>query len=303
MGKISHSYWSQLRQVKRNWRNWLKKLSLLSQNDSPIRSLQRRKRESGVIVSFTTIPNRTKSVEYTLRSIIAGTCLPEGVYLYLSEKTFRAITAKESFLTRLVDNGFLHLKVVEDLRSHTKLVYALAEHPEKYIIVCDDDVMYPTYWLSGLLETHQKWSDPKVIVCHRAHEVSFDSDGTLKPYNVWPKEVKDVKWPTSLLLPTGTGGVLYPPKSMPALTGDSKLFLKVAPTADDIWFWFCAMSNGCRFSITEYPFDYKKFLVVPNSQSINLNAINVRQNANDTQINNCLEVFPNTPIFDKRVSK
>lgn len=285
--------------AKRNWRAWLKITLLASQSSSLIRSLQHRKRETDVIISLTTIHTRIKSVEQTIRSIIAGTCLPEGVYLYLDEKTFTAITAQKSFLTPLVDAGFVHFKVVKDLRSYKKFVYALAEYPEKFIVVCDDDVLYPKYWLSALLETYRKWSDPKIIVCHRAHIVSFEKDGKPKPYLEWSNTGKKIKNPNHMLFPTGTGGVLYPPKSMPAITYDSELFLKYAPTADDIWFWFCALSNGCRFTLTEYPFNPTKFPEVPGSQVTNLFSINVFQNGNDQQMNNCLEFFQQRAEFSE----
>jgi hypothetical protein len=44
--------------------------------------------------------------------------------------------------------------------------------------------------------------------------------------------------------PTGVGGILYPPKCFHKDIADKELFLKLAPNADDIWFWAMACLIG-----------------------------------------------------------
>lgn len=43
---------------------------------------------------------------------------------------------------------------------------------------------------------------------------------------------------------TGVGGVLYPPNALDTSMLDANLFMKLAPTNDDIWFWAAAVSKG-----------------------------------------------------------
>ena len=50
--------------------------------------------------------------------------------------------------------------------------------------------------------------------------------------------------PSALNLPTGCGGVLYPPGSLHPDATDALAFLRLAPTADDLWFWAMAVRQG-----------------------------------------------------------
>lgn len=277
--------------MKRNWRSWLRIYMLNIQQFNLLRNLKKRKKTKDVIISFTAIESRLNSVNFTLMSILAGEVLPEGIYIYLDEKTFEFAKNQSSFLNKLTRLGYVHLKQVKDVRSYKKLVFALEEHPHKFIIVCDDDIIYPRYWLSSLLKTYQKWNDPKLIVCHRAHKVLFEKDGSFLPYNSWEQEVKGENRKSVNFFPTGMGGVLYPPNTMPEITKDAKLFQKLAPSADDIWFWFCAIYNKCSFVLTDKAFHPNDFLEIPNSQDDSLWRTNVGQKANDTQLKNTLAYF------------
>ena len=42
----------------------------------------------------------------------------------------------------------------------------------------------------------------------------------------------------------GIGAVLYPPHALGNLVFDRQLFLRLCPTNDDIWFWYCATKSG-----------------------------------------------------------
>lgn len=280
--------------VKRNWRAWIKIDRLYLQTPYLLNKAKNANREAGVIVSLTSIKTRIKSIDHTLRSIVAGSLLPEGIYLYVDQQTHDAIIERNSFSKKLVEAGLLHIKVVIDVRSYTKLIYTLMEFPDKDIVICDDDVLYPEYWLSDLVASNKKWKHANIISCHRAHQILLGEDGKIAPYKSWPKAIKELKEPSSNIFPTGTGGVLYPAHSLPSLAWDIELFKKYAPTADDIWFWFCALSNKYKFTLVDHPFNSKKFLEVPESQSSNLFTINVHQNRNDVQMSACQEFFNNS---------
>ena len=45
----------------------------------------------------------------------------------------------------------------------------------------------------------------------------------------------------------GGAGTLYPPNSLPfSLVTDRELFMDLAPTSDNIWFWLMAVKNGVK---------------------------------------------------------
>lgn len=290
--------------VKTSWRAWLKIASLKLQDSSILKRVKTSKRAPNIIVSLTTIPTRLVAVEHTLRSIIAGELLPEAVCIYVDEKTYKIIKSESAFIERLIELEFVRMFEVEDVRSYKKFIFSVLDYPDKDIVICDDDVLYPKYWLSALLAAQAKYDSANTIICHRAHQVIFEESGEISPYKLWPKEVSTDN-AASILFPTGTGGILYPAHAMPPLTYDKSAFSQVAPTADDVWFWLCAISVGCNFKVTDIPFKHTDFLEIPDSQVVNLWSINVNQSANDTQLMKSLNFFwsrdllkADTPIID-----
>ena len=51
-------------------------------------------------------------------------------------------------------------------------------------------------------------------------------------------------FPTYLHKLTGGSGAIYPPAPLPPEMVDESLFMKIAPTNDDIWFWLMAARAG-----------------------------------------------------------
>ena len=49
----------------------------------------------------------------------------------------------------------------------------------------------------------------------------------------------------------GVGGVLYPANSLDGEVVNSELFNRLAPTNDDIWFWFMAIKAGTRINVVK----------------------------------------------------
>lgn len=278
--------------VKKSWRPWLVMAQLDLKENALLKSIQTKKRASNLIISLTTFELRVKALDHTLKSIVNGSVLPEGIYLYVDQNTADLINKMNKFSQKLIKAKMLHLRVVENVRSYKKLVFALSEHPDKDIVIADDDVLYPSDWLEDLYTARANWkNNNKVIICHRGHRPLTNSDGSFQPYKNWPKSTDHAKEPVLDLFPTGTGGVLYPAGSMPPITRMKDLYQKYAPTNDDIWFWFSALSNKCSFVLTGKAFHSKRFLEIPEAQRSSLYSINVNRNANDVQIKETHEYF------------
>jgi hypothetical protein len=69
------------------------------------------------------------------------------------------------------------------------------------------------------------------------------------PYRRWKK----YRWYSFLFrrlhldyrtIQTGVGGVLYPPGALETSMLDQAVFMAIAPTTDDIWFWAAAVARG-----------------------------------------------------------
>jgi hypothetical protein len=102
-------------------------------------------------------------------------------------------------------------------------------------------VLYPQHWLKRLYEAHRK--EPGYVYCHRAHLIEKGADGKLKYYHEWSWCSPGVKGPSHHLFPTGVGGVLYPPGSLHTEVLNHELFLRICPTADDVWLKAMSLLN------------------------------------------------------------
>jgi hypothetical protein len=136
----------------------------------------------------------------------------------------------------------LEIRECGDLRSFKKLVPALEAYPDAYIATADDDVYYPADWLETLVEGVKDGA----IACRRAHRIKRTSDGRVSPYLEWDLDVQDAasRRPSTDLLPTGAGGILYPPHSLDSRVTSRELFERLCPDGDDLWFYWCARMRG-----------------------------------------------------------
>ena len=88
---------------------------------------------------------------------------------------------------------------------------------------------------------------PNVVHCNKATKFVLKDD----QYEAISGGREYYNSPSFLNKLVGIGGVLYPPNSLYKDVLDEKLFKKLAPTNDDIWFWFMAILNGYRISVVQ----------------------------------------------------
>ena len=95
---------------------------------------------------------------------------------------------------------------------------------------------------------------PKAIIGHRIRRIQLNAR-----YRKW-KCYKRVSLLTHSFRPsyrnlqTGVGGVLYPPHSLSKEMLKPEVFIQLAPTVDDIWFWAAAVAEGTK--IAPIPFGF-----------------------------------------------
>jgi hypothetical protein len=253
------------------------------------------KRNPKIIVSLTSYPARIPRIHYTIISLLKQTVKPDEVILWLGKEQFP--NRNEYFpneLIKLLEHG-LTIKYCKDIRSYTKLVPALQEYPDDIIVTADDDIFYPNYWFELLINSYKQ--DQTVIHCHRAHKITFTQNGNMCSYNDWKGAIEYNETVTSYTnFLTGVGGVLYPPRTLYSDVTNESLFMKLAPTADDVWFWtmavmnstkICVVKNNIGKMLSNTPIEYKD-IISPGG----LGSINVLQSQNDVQIKQILKHYP-----------
>lgn len=246
----------------------------------------------GLVVSLTSYPARIDTVGRTIKSILGQSVRPERTILWLASSQF---PGKEKNLPAdLLDlqHHGLEIRWCEDIRSYKKLVPSLALLPGKCIVTADDDLLYPRYWLEKLWQEHLE--NPSDIIAHRLRRMERKG-GRFLPYKTWPIVTHSVRTEPYLTLPTTGGGVLYPPGCFTPDVSRSRVFMKVAPHADDIWFW--AMAVLARRRIRQvYSYEADLFFV-EGTQATTLATDNVAGGGNDRQLKAVLARYPSIGAF------
>lgn len=247
------------------------------------------KRDVPIIVSLTSYEARFKDLEISLYSLLNQSLKPDRIILWLSDE-IESLNDLPYEITKYIKNG-LEIRFVKDIGSYTKAIYAFKEYQEAIIVTADDDIYYPKKWLERLY--HSYIAHPKDIQVHRAHRVKL-KDNKILPYEKWEKHVQEESARFDNFL-TGVGGVLYPPNCFLSEVFRNDIFLKYAPTADDIWFWFMALISNRRIRVVQ---NHIKTLsctnllrqILPNRKT--LYSIN-STGRNDEQIENLMKFYQN----------
>ena len=244
-----------------------------------------------VVVSMTSFPAAINYAVGAIRSLLAGNALPDRLILYVTLSQF----GDEGLPTELKElekqNDIFEIRDYPvDIRSYRKLIPALSDFPDSIIVTVDDDVYYHPDMLGRLLKFHELFPDD--IIAHRAKRIAIG-----KPYRKWRK----FRWyhfinqrikRSTLNIQTGVGGVLYPPGALCKEMMDAELFTKLAPTADDIWFWAAAVTNGRK--ILPVPFGFNKPKGLGKPRSLSLKTVNFKDGTdrNVETLENIMEYFP-----------
>lgn len=229
-----------------------------------------------VVVSLTSYHKKFPYLESAIRSLLLQNVKPDKLVLWITKEDFKLLPHS---ITRY-EREFEHFTIEEcqDFRSYKKLVPSIEMFPQSSIITADDDIIYPVNWLAQLLD--EATLNPGAVVAYRCRNIALDLQTQLPlPYIHWPL-VND-GYCSSWLLPTTGGGVVYPPKSLSTLSCDPSLFLQLAPTSDDIWFYWMARMNGTKICKTSASYN---LVNVPKSHRVGLAQTNIGLSGNDTAV-------------------
>ncbi len=253
--------------------------------------MDKNKPEAKVIVSLTSYPPAIGLVAETVRSLLNGSVLPDRLILYVTEAEFEGSPLPADLLALARDNDIFEIRDYPvNIRSYRKLIPALKEFPDDIIVTVDDDVRYHRNMLRDLLRLHRR--HPGAIIAHRAKQMDLT-----RPYRKWHKYrwydfIFRKDYAGLLNLQTGVAGVLYPPHVLDSAMLDEKLFMEIAPTTDDIWFWGAAVAKGTP--ILPVPFGKNKPKGLGKPKAISLKTYNFKsgRDRNSEAIRAILSRFP-----------
>jgi len=248
------------------------------------------KRIDNLIISLTSFPQRIDEIKYTVYSLLDQTTLPEKIILWLAESQF---PNKEQDLPNdlLAFRDFgLVINWCEDLKSYKKLIPALEQFRDYYIVTADDDLYYKRNWLEELWLEHMKY--PEDLVCHYANKIRF-KDKDILPYSQWEIDLRKSAAGFDIFCCSG-GGVVFHQKYLHKDITRKDLYSTLAPHADDIWFYFMAVLNNTKIRIVKNPHKLKytnPYREYGLNNEYRLSQVNVDDNHNDRQFNNVLSHY------------
>lgn len=205
--------------------------------------LNQEKRETPIIVSLTSYPERINLVATTIDTLLQQKVKPDRLVLWLADSQF---PNKEKNLPEELLNKCkygLEIKWCEDLKSYKKLVPALIEFPDSIIVTADDDLYYQPDWLKSLYLEYLK--DPNLIYTRRATFIKIKND----TINAHPHHSNTHYKPCFNNQIMGGAGTLYPPHSLHKDVIDIDSIKSLIPTHDDIYFWAMAILNNKKIKL------------------------------------------------------
>lgn len=243
-------------------------------------------RQYQVIVSLTTFPKRFSYIEDCLKSLVVQNEKPDKIIVYLGSDSVGIELPAQMKLFEEYGVEFRYDEK-EDLRSHKKYFYAMQEFPEAVVVTADDDIIYPSNWLTSLLQSYEKY--PNCISARRVHLMLKGSEGHLREYNHWIDQCRKEPGPSNALIATGNAGILYPPHCLDERAFDVEKIKKYCFAADDIWLKCMALLKGTKY--VWVPNNEVDLPEIKDCQSTGLNKLNVVQNMNDVYFAKMCQVY------------
>lgn len=246
--------------------------------------LNQEKRDKEIVISLTSFPGRIADVWIVIECLFRQTYKADKMILWIDKERFN-LEELPSRLKAQMKRG-LEIRLVEDLRSHTKYYYALKEYNNSFVITVDDDCYYPENLIENLMKIHREY--PNSIAANRIHKIQF-KDNFILPYKKWSHNYSHKNRVNGPYLLTGVSGVLYPPNLFDAPFFDTAVFLEKCKFADDIWLTM----NAIRLNIpiaSNATFN-KDLIAVSKTAQVRLLNYNSRGNGNDSQLRAVLDHF------------
>lgn len=231
------------------------------------------KTEVDVLISLTSIRHRLAKLHLVIRSLLLQSVQAEKILLWLHHDLAGELPQS---LTSLIGPRF-EIHYTNEHSPHRKLTETLRNFSKRNIVTCDDDMLYPSDWLSRLIDDHDK--HPDEIIAHECRKISTTDSGDIRPYLTWVKETPGASHSDTISV--GYGGVFYPAGSLPDETLDKDTYLRLTPSADDLWFKAMSLMSGTRIrrsSICE-PMPIQ----ILGSQKVALKHKNIKEDRNRAQ--------------------
>ena len=198
-----------------------------------------------IVVSLTSSPARIEKVHETIAGVLQQTIKPSRVILWLADSHFPGREGDlPARLLELEEFG-LEIRWCEDLRSYMKSLPTLGLCAGS-VVVAIDDAVCSSRMLEELYRAHLDF--PHDVICRKATSFVLHSDGRFRAIEGGAHCFSGA---SSLNMPVGAAGVLYPENCFATNVADFGLAMRLAPANDDLWLWAHAVLSGRKVRVAE----------------------------------------------------
>ena len=208
-----------------------------------------------VYASMATMDSRIGSVHLAIRDLLAGSVVPDHLFLFISAEPYLldkgiSIDRLRQYknLLYLSKNYPFSIIQTDNIGPHRKLLPLLARKwDEDCIIATFDDEDKENYhelsfYLSQLLNYHVASRGSSIVGLKTRRMAVCDKTFKISPYQFWGT-VYEYGIQEVLMLPTGTGSIMYRPRFFHPIVFDRE-FINITRTADDLMFRLSAILHG-----------------------------------------------------------
>lgn len=239
-----------------------------------------------VIISLTSFPARVNTVHQAIQTLLVQTYKADRIILWLARDEFpEGENSLPLQLQKLCARG-LEIRWCENIRSYKKLIPTLERFPDAIIMTFDDDLLYSKYVVERLIAAYM--ARPDCMHCHRAAMMIYYAPNHIERILDFKKDYSN---PTYLYELTSGSGCLYPPHCFHKDITNRELFMTLAPTNDDLWFWLMGVMNGYRVNIVKK--NISRLTHIRHTQEVGLFHINTEgEKLLFVQFKNILHYYP-----------
>jgi hypothetical protein len=190
---------------------------------------------AGFVVSIASYPKRDPLLPAVFEALSRQTVKPKKWILVLSEEDY--YQGLPNYLTKLEKFGVEILWVKNNPYAVKKLIPVIEKYPDIGIVTLDDDIIYHSSLLEGLITEAN--NSPNSIIGY-VGKAMVRKDNKLQMY-YREKTSASIKTPTEQVYLIGWGGIYYSPNSLDGKVLNMNAVHRIVPgRGSDIWFWAAA---------------------------------------------------------------
>jgi hypothetical protein len=214
--------------------------------------------EANFVVSIASYPKRDSLLPAVYEALKSQTSVPKKWILVLSEEDYPQGLPKH--LIKLENLGLEILWVKDNPYAVKKLIPVIEKYPHLSIITLDDDIIYHSSLIKGLLVEAN--NSPNSVIGY-VGKALLKKDNQLKMFYREKLPASNRTPPEQVYL-IGWGGIYYSPNSLDERLLNMEAVHRIVPgRGSDFWFWAAAHANGTKQFCLGVPTSYNLGIAIP----------------------------------------